>query len=164
MKFSHVLMLAGAFALVACGDDSSFNYIPTSSANDIPASSSSVETPASSEAESQMDCSVKDGVKVFAPEGGESLKMGDTITVVYGSDVVGSGYRFVFKASEEDPGTDMLENSAGPTSPDGKTCYEQKVALTDDVAEPSDEAFIRVIPYEKTAKAANSGKFKVVAE
>ena len=38
------------------------------------------------------DCTVKDGVKVVYPKGGESFKMGETITVIYGSDVQGSGY------------------------------------------------------------------------
>ena len=111
------------------------------------------------------DCTVKDGVKVVYPKGGESFKMGETITVIYGSDVQGSGYRFLFKTSEEDAGVDMLPESAGPESPDGKTCYETKVTFIgdgdDQNAEPSETAIIRVIPYEKTAKAANSGTFKV---
>ena len=44
---------------------------------------------------------------------------------------------------------------------DGKKCYEQKVVLTEDVAEPTNTAIIRVVPYEQTAKGANSGTFKV---
>ena len=100
-------------------------------------------------------------MKVVYPKGGESFKMGDKIKVVYGSDVKGSGYRFVFKTSEEDGGYDMLEESAGPMKPDGKKCYEQKVVLTEDVAEPTKTAIIRVVPYEQTAKGANSGTFKV---
>ena len=98
---------------------------------------------------------------IASPKKGDSFKMGDTITVIYGSDVQGSGYRFVFKTSEEDGGLDMLEESAGPMKPDGKKCYEQKVVLTDDVAEPTKTAIIRVVPYEQTAKGANSGTFKV---
>jgi hypothetical protein len=107
------------------------------------------------------DCTVSDGVKVLYPKGGESFKMNDTITVVYGSNVKGSGYRFVFRTSDEDIGLDMLDGSAGPEKPDGKTCYEQKVVLTEDVAEATETASIRVIPYEKTNKAADSGTFKV---
>lgn len=142
MKLS-VAALSAVF-MAACGDSSS----SSSDDND--------QTDVAS-----YDCSVKDGVKVLAPEGGESFKMGDTITVVYGSDVEGSGYSFKFKTSEEDMGTDMLEGSAGPEKPDGKTCYEQKVVLTEDVAGPTETAIIRVVPYEKTAKAGNSGTFKV---
>ena len=56
---------------------------------------------------------------------------------------------------------DMLEESAGPEKPDGKTCYEQKVVLTKDVAKTTDNAIIRVVPYEKTSKGSNSGTFKV---
>lgn len=131
--------LVAAASFVACSDDSS-------SAN---------------AGESSFDCSVTDGVKVVSPTKGESFKMGETITVVYGTDVKGSGFRFTFKTSEDDAGLDMLEESAGPENPDGKTCYEQKVVLSEDVAEPTETAVIRVIPYEKTAKGANSATFKV---
>lgn len=108
------------------------------------------------------DCSVANGVKVFSPKDGEIYKMGDTITVVYGSDVQGSGYRFVFRSSENEYGQDMLDESAGPENPDGKTCYEQKVVLSDDYAEETEAAIIRVIPYERSSKVANSGTFKVI--
>ncbi len=135
---ASVCAVSAAFMFAACDDSSS------ASSND-----------------DANDCSVEDGVKVVSPKKGDSFKMGETITVVYGSDVQGSGFRFVFKTSEEDAGVDMLEESAGPEKPDGKTCYEQKVKLTEDVAEPTNTAIIRVIPYEKTAKAANSATFKV---
>ena len=137
MKFfkliTSVCAVSAAFMFAACDDSSS----------------------ASSDDNEKFDCSVSDGVKVVSP------KKGETITVVYGSNVQGSGYRFVFKTSEEDAGVDMLEESAGPEKPDGKTCYEQKVKLTEDVAEPTETAIIRVIPYEKTSKAGNSATFKV---
>lgn len=161
MKFSHVFAMAGfvaaSFGFVACSDDSSSS--PSENTND---SSSSVESSTDSE-DVALDCSVSDGVKVVKPAAGDVFKMGDTITVVYGSDVQGSGYRFLFKTSEDDAGQDMLEESAGPEEPDGKTCYVQKVVLSgdDDVAAPSDAAIIRVIPYEKTSKGANSAAFKV---
>ena len=151
-----------AVAFTACDDSSSASSDEkTSSSSEKTTNSSDSKTPASSEASASYDCSVKDGVKVVYPKGGESFKMGDKIKVVYGSDVQGSGYRFVFKTSEDDAGLDMLEESAGPESPDGKTCYEQEVVLSDDFAEATKTAIIRVIPYEKTAKAANSGTFKV---
>ncbi len=146
MKFSFALTRSliafGLVALAACSDDSS---------------SASADEPSGQ----GYDCSVTDGVKVVYPAGGESFKMGDTITVVYGSDVKGSGYQFLFKTSEDDKGLDMLPESAGPEAPDGKTCYEQKVVLDEEWAEATDTAIIRVQPYEKTAKAANSGSFKV---
>lgn len=140
-KFSVAVFSAAILA--ACGD------------------SSSSSSPEENGSEVSYDCSVNDGVKVLAPAKGDTFKMGDTITVVYGSDVQGSGYSFKFKTSEEDPGVDMLEESAGPEKPDGKTCYEQKVVLTKDVAKPTDNAIIRVVPYEKTSKGSNSGTFKV---
>lgn len=107
------------------------------------------------------DCTINNGVKVLFPEGGEVANIGDTILVVYASDIQGSGYRFVFKATEDVMGFDMLEKSAGPKDPDGKTCYQQKVVLTEDVAEPTETAVIAVIPYEKTNKVAKSAKFTV---
>jgi hypothetical protein len=138
---ASVCAVSAAFMFAACDDSSSASSNDDSSASN--------------------DCSVEDGVKVVSPKKGDSFKMGDTITVIYGSDVQGSGYRFVFKTSEEDGGLDMLEESAGPLKPDGKKCYEQKVVLTEDVAEPTNTAIIRVVPYEQTAKGANSGTFKV---
>ena len=158
------MFLAASLAFVACGDDSSSSAPAdetASSAKETPKSSSSTDTPKSSEDSGKYDCTVSGGVKVVYPAGGEEFKLGDTITVIYGSDIQGSGYRFAFKVDENDAGMDMLKNSAGPETPDGKTCYEQKVVLSDDYAEPSDEAIIRVIPYERQNKGANSGTFKV---
>ena len=94
-------------------------------------------------------------------KGGEEFKIGDKVTVVYGSDVQGSGYRFVFKTSDEDIGKDLLDGSAGPETPDGKKCYEQEVVLDKDIVKATSTAIIRVIPYENTKKGANSGTFKV---
>ena len=115
----------------------------------------------SSADDKSYDCSVKGGVKVLYPEGGESFKIGDKIKVVYGSDVKGTGFRFVYKTSENDIGLDLLEASAGPAKPDGKTCYEQEVELSEEIAEPSKKAIIRVIPYENPQLGANSGAFKL---
>lgn len=143
MKFSRVISLAALFAasfgFIACDDSSS----------------------ASSDEKAGYDCSVKGGVKVVYPAGGEKFKMGETITVIYGSDIQGTGFRFVYKVDKDDLGDDMFEESMGPEHPDGKTCYEQKVVLDSNYSEPSDEAIIRVIPYENSSKAGNSGTFKV---
>ena len=143
MKFSHALLLASSLAFFACGGDDD---------DDSPAGPS---TP-------KYDCSVKGGVKVVYPAGGESFKIGEEITVVFGTDVDGSGYRFVFKVDEEDIGMDFFEESKGLEGKgDGKTCYEQKVKLSKDVVEATTTGIIRVIPYEDTKKGANSGKFTV---
>lgn len=154
MKFSHALILACSLAFFACGDDDDDDS-PAS-----PAKESSKKDDSKKDV-SDYDCTVKGGVKVVYPAGGETFKMGDKITVIYGSDIKGSGFRFKFKTSEDDEGIDMLEGSAGPEDPDGKTCYEQEVELTEDYAEPTSTAIIRVIPYERTSKAGNSGTFKV---
>ena len=163
MKFYSAMFLAASLALMACGDDSSSSgpADETGSSAKEPTSSSSTDKPKSSAGQTEYDCTVSGGVKVVFPVGGEEFKMGDTITVIYGSDIQGSGYRFAFKVDESDAGLDMFKNSVGPETPDGKTCYEQKVVLSDEYAEPSDEAIIRVIPYERQNKGANSGTFKV---
>ena len=136
--------LAAAVSFTACDDSSS----------------------ASDEGKVSYDCSVKDGVKVAYPKGGESFKIGDTITVVYGADVEDSGYRILLKTDEDDAGMDMLDESLDPAHLDGKTCNEQKVVLKmdflpDSVELPLLKALIRVSPYNKTAKGANSGSFKL---
>lgn len=110
----------------------------------------------------KYNCSVSDGVKVLYPEGGESFKVGETIPVIYGSDVKGSGYRFVFKTSEDDAGVDLLEESAGEKNPNGQSCYVQEVKLSANLVGEASSGIIRVVPYEKTNKGANSGKFKVI--
>lgn len=149
MKLFSILFLAASFALVACGDDSSSSSAPPNENG-----SDSPSTP-------KYDCTVKGGVKVLYPAGGETFHLGDTITVVYGSDVQCSGYRFIFKVNEEDLGKDAFPNSVGPEEPDGKTCYEQKIVLSKDLAKASNEAIIRVAPYERQNKGADSEPFKV---
>jgi hypothetical protein len=166
MKFYKAIFLAASLALMACGDDSSSSSgpadEPASSAKDTKSSSSTDKPKSSSSTDkTEYDCTVSGGVKVVFPAGGEEFKIGETITVVYGSDIAGSGFRFVFKVDEDDAGMDMLTGSAGPENPDGKTCYTQEVVLLDDYAEPSDEAIIRVVPYERQSKGANSAAFKV---
>ncbi|MBR6318046.1 MAG: hypothetical protein IKR75_06440 [Fibrobacter sp.] len=149
MKLFSILFLAASFALVACGDDSSSSSAPPN------------ENGSDSPSKPKYDCTVKGGVKVLYPAGGETFHLGDTITVVYGSDVQGSGYRFIFKVNEEDLGKDAFPNSVGPEEPDGKTCYEQKIVLSKDFAKASNEAIIRVAPYERQNKGADSEPFKV---
>ena len=133
------------------------NSVASSSAKADPVKSSS-----SSEQNEKHYCPVSDGVTVFYPNGGETFKVGEKITIIYGSNVQGSGYRFVFKKSEDDIGKDLLDESAGPENPDGITCYEQEVTLSADLVEKTPTGIIRVIPYEKTKKAANSEIFYVV--
>ena len=157
MKFSHALLLASSLAFFACGGDDDDSPAAPSKDN----GGSTVDEGGKTGLKS-YDCSVKGGVKVVYPTGGEKFKVGDEITVVYGTDVDGSGYRFVFKVDEEDIGMDLFEESMGLEGKgDGKTCYEQKVKLSKDVVEATSTAIIRVIPYEDSKKGANSGKFKV---
>lgn len=146
MKISHALMMAGALALVACGGE---------------------EVSGSNNDKTSYDCTTSGVVKVLAPEGGETFSIGDEIKVVYGSDIVGSGYRFVYATSDEDEGIDLLDGSAGPEEPDGKTCYTQKVKLTktskdgEEMVKPSKTATIQVVPYEKQSKYGESKTFTV---
>lgn len=142
MKLASVVLLSSALAFLACSDDSS-------------------STSASSKG--GYDCSTSSGVVVAYPAGGESFKLGDTITVVYGADPSLAGPLFIFRyrANNDDMGTELTEESTGEAKPDGKTCYEQKVWLDPDLLDTSDEAFIQVVPYSKTSKNGKSGKFTV---
>lgn len=143
MKLSHVVILSSALAFFACSSDDS-------------------SSPSSNEDEVSFDCSVKNGVKVVYPAGGETFHIGDTIKVVYGTDIDFGGFGFKFRADENQMGQDLLDGSADAKYLDGKKCNEQIVVLDEDHdVSASDEAVIRVYPYNNQAKGANSGKFKV---
>ena len=140
MKFSHALLLASSLAFLACGDDDD----------------------SSSNASDKFDCTVSDGVKVVYPTKGETFKIGQKITVIYGSTVDGSGYRVKFKTGKDDQGVDLTEESVVPAGQaDGKTCYEAEVTLDASKVKETKTGYIRVVPYIKTNKGANSGEFTV---
>lgn len=145
------LTFAATTSFLACSDDDSSS--PSEPKDD--------SSPVQNSTSEKFDCTVTDGVKVVSPKGGETFKMGDTITVVFGSDISAGGFGIVFKTNLEDKGYDMTETSVGPESPDGKSCYTERVVLSDDYAEPTKSALIRVYPYAKQAKGANSKEFVV---
>lgn len=140
MKFSHALLLASSLAFLACGDDDD----------------------SSSNASDKFDCTVSDGVKVVYPTKGETFKIGQKITVIYGSTVDGSGYMIKFKTDKDDAGKDLTSGSVGFAGKgDGKTCYEVEVVLDAKKVTETQTGIIRVVPYEKTNKGANSAEFTV---
>ena len=140
MKFSHALLLASSLAFLACGDDDD----------------------SSSNASDKFDCTVSDGVKVVYPTNGETFKIGQKITVIYGSTVDGSGYMIKFKTDKDDAGKDLTSGSVGFAGKgDGKTCYEVEVVLDAKKVTETTTGIIRVVPYEKTNKGANSAEFTV---
>ena len=140
MKISHALILASSLAFFACGGD-----------DDSPTG-----------AKAGYDCTVSDGVKVAYPTVSEQFKIGDEITVVFGT-TVDEGYRFVFKKNAGDPGVDLFDDSVDLTGPaDGKTCLTVKVKLdAEKGVEPTLTGIIRVIPYNKTSLGNNSELFVV---
>ena len=138
MKLSYALILASSLAFFACDSE-----------NDNPAKPSD-------------DCSVTDGVKVVSPAGGETFKIGQKITVVFGSDIDDSGYKIEFKASDKVKGVDLTTGSIGDDYvADGKTCYEQKVVLDAEKVTAGKNVFIRVVPYNKTSKYGDSKPFTI---
>ena len=140
MKFSHALLLASSLAFLACGDDDD----------------------SSSNASDKFDCTVSDGLKVVYPTKGETFKIGQKITVIYGSTVDGSGYMIKFKTDKDDAGKDLTSGSVGFAGKgDGKTCYEVEVVLDAKKVTETTTGIIRVVPYEKTNKGANSAEFTV---
>ena len=122
-------------------------------------SSSSVKSNGSS---ADYDCSVSNGVKVVYPAGGEKFKVGQTIDVVFGTSVDDS-YRIVFRKNTSDAGVDLLDESFDLNGPaDGKTCYTVKVKLSGSMGvEPTMHGIIRVAPYNRQNKGANSKEFVV---
>ena len=140
MKFSHALILASSLAFFACGGD-----------DDSPTG-----------ANAGYDCTVSDGVKVAYPTVSEQFKVGDEITVVFGT-TIDDGYRIVFKKNAGDEGFDLLDESFDLTVPaDGKTCQTVKVKLdAEKGVEPTSTGIIRVVPYNRQNKANNSELFIV---
>ena len=96
------------------------------------------------------------------PTKGETFKIGQKITVIYGSTVDGSGYMIKFKTDKDDAGKDLTSGSVGFAGKgDGKTCYEVEVTLDAKKVTETQTGIIRVVPYEKTNKGANSAEFTV---
>lgn len=158
MKFSHVVILSSVLAFFACSSDDS-----SSSANVDPESSASEDSSSdnSSKEETKFDCSVTDGVKVVSPKEGDSFKVGDTITVVFGSDMDFGGFGIEYRYDDGAEKVGLLDESYDGVV-DGKTCNKVKVVLDEDLGvEPADDAYIRVYPYSKQAKGSNSGTIKV---
>ena len=141
MKFSHALLLASYLAFLACGDD-----------DDSPTSASG-----------KYDCSVTGGIKIVSPAGGETFKVGQEITVVFGTDIEDASFRITFKNGEDDVAQDLTKTSVVAKT-DGNTCNEYKVKLDAkkaDNVKPTTEGYIRIIPYVKTNKGQNSKPFTV---
>lgn len=156
MKFSHViassLVALGMFAFVACDD--------SSSADPSDKSSSSTEDVCASKV--KYDCSVSNGFVVVAPNGCDSYKVGDTITVVFGTDIVDASYRIMYRENDSVDGWDLTKTaiSGKDVKTDGKTCNSFDVVLNPDDVDPSDEARIVVRPYNKSG-SGESKTFKV---
>lgn len=142
MKMTRSIIAISALSLsamfIACGDDSS-----------------------STSASNESKCSVSNGVVVASPAAGDSFKIGETITVVFGSDIDAGGFDIEYRVNADTKGKSLLDQSIEAKYLDGKTCNEVKVTLSDDVVESSDEAVIRVIPYANQGKGANSAAFTV---
>ena len=161
MKFSHALILASSLAFFACGgdDDSpSGPSAPTSvSSSSVPGSSSSGQSSPA------YDCSVSNGIKVVSPAGGETFKVGEEITVVFGTDIVDASYRIGFKnRSSGVQALDLTDDGSVDAVMDGKTCNVYKIKLSADYGvEPTETGFIRITPYNKQNKGADSKSFIV---
>lgn len=140
MKFTHALILASSLAFFACGDDES----STGPSNNETA-----------------DCSVTDGVKVVSPKDGEEFQIGETIKVVFGSDMDFGGFGVELRFDEGAKKVNLLEESIDDAVIDGKTCNEYSIKLDAEGIVAADDAYIYVYPYSKQSKAGKSGTFKV---
>ncbi len=157
MKFSHIvassLTALGMFAFVACDDGNSAGQDEKSSSSSAPQSSA---------ADGEYDCSVKNGFVVVAPDGSESFKVGDTISVVFGTDVEDASYIIKYRENDDVDGWKLTEGSipGSKVVADGKTCNIIDVVLNPDDVDPSDEALIVVKGYNKSG-IGKSKPFKV---
>ena len=128
-------------------------------------SSSMLNTSSAAKSDSGASvCSVSDGVKIVYPAGGETFKFGDEITVVFGTAIEDNGYRIIFKNGTSDQGFDLLDEAYDAVM-DGKTCNEVNVKLPANMGlKETSSGIIRVVPYSKQNKGANSEAFNVVGE
>src|SRR5574344_225133 len=129
-----------AFALAACDSSSS-------SSDD---GSSSASTAKSSSSVSAAECALSsDGVKVVLPAGGETFKLGDSVTVVYGAQYSAAGSVDILDhPTSSATGVSVVSTSVGPDSPDGTECYTEKV-LRPETLSVCDSAFFGVKAYNK---------------
>lgn len=140
-----------AFALAACDSSSS-------SSDD---GSSSASTAKSSSSVSAAECALSsDGVKVVLPAGGETFKLGDSVTIVYGAKYSNAGSFDILYYSDSATGISVVPMSVGPQSPDGTECYTEKVFLSDALS-ASNAAFFRVKAYNKPTLRGDSKTFTV---
>ena len=141
MKFSHALILASSLAFFACGGDDESSTGPDNGT---------------------AECSVTEGVKVVSPKGGETFTVGETIKVVFGSDMDFGGFGVELRYNEGAKKVNLLDETIEDAKIDGKTCNEYDVKLdADRGVVATDDAFIYVYPYSKQAKAGKSKNFKV---
>lgn len=142
MKFSHALVLASTLAFFACGGDDESSTGPSNSES--------------------FDCTVTDGVKVASPKGGETFSVGETIKVVFGSDMDFGGFGVELRYNDGAKKVNLLDETIEDAKIDGKTCNEYDIKLdADRGVVATDDAFIYVYPYSKQAKAGKSKTFKV---
>ena len=138
MKFTRALILASSLAFLACDDS-------TSADNG-----------------SDYDCSVTDGVKVVSPKAGDVFKVGETIKVVFGSDMDFGGFGVELRYDGGAEKVSLLDESIDDAKIDGKTCNEYSIKLdAKRGVVATDDAYISVYPYSKQSKAGKSGTFKV---
>ena len=124
--------------------------------------------PSSSEqnaVEKDFDCSVTDGVKVVFPEGGEFFKVGETIKLVFGSDMDFGGFGVELRFNGGAQKVNLLEESIDNAVIDGETCNEYSIKLDAELGVvTADDAYIYVYPYSKQSKAGRSEIFKVYSD
>ena len=124
--------------------------------------------PSSSEqnaVEKDFDCSVTDGVKVVYPEGGEWFEVGETIKLVFGSDMDFGGFGVELRFNDGAQKVNLLEESIDNAVIDGETCNEYSIKLDAELGVvAASDAYIYVYPYSKQSKAGRSEIFKIYSD
>ena len=127
--------------------------------------SGSPEDGGSEQNKNEFDCSVTDGVKVVYPEGGEAFKVGETIKLVFGSDMDFGGFGVELRFNEGVRKVNLLDHTIDDAVIDGEACNEYSIKLDAELGVvAADDAYIYVYPYSKQSKAGRSEIFKVYSD
>jgi hypothetical protein len=127
--------------------------------------SGSPEDGGSEQNKNEFDCSVTDGVKVVSPKGGEAFKVGETIKLVFGSDMDFGGFGVELRFNGGAQKVNLLDESIDNAVIDGETCNEYSIKLDAELGVvAASDAYIYVYPYSKQSKAGRSEIFKVYSD
>lgn len=107
------------------------------------------------------DCSLdEDGVKVFAPEGGETFHLGDSVEVTFVAKYKNAG-SFKVTLRTADGNVSLFDTSVGEEAPDGTHCTTVKAYLNPETVPVADSAVVHVEAYNAARIRGDSEAFSI---